>query len=60
VKLLGVEQFFEGITYCDYAAGKENGMLLAKPHRDMFLKAMKEAGVDEMTECYFVGEWPFL
>jgi len=54
VKLLGVEQFFEGITYCDYAA--KDGKLLAKPHKAMFLKAMKEAGVERMQDCYFVDD----
>lgn len=52
VKLLGLEKFFEGITYCDYGAEK----LLAKPHKDMFSKAMREAGVENTKDCYFVGE----
>jgi pyrimidine and pyridine-specific 5'-nucleotidase len=52
VKLLGVENFFEGITYCDYNAEK----LLAKPHKDMFLKAMRDAGVESVKDCYFVGK----
>ena len=41
VKLLGVEHFFEGVTYCDYSA-KE---FLAKPDRRFFLKAEREVGV---------------
>jgi pyrimidine and pyridine-specific 5'-nucleotidase len=52
VKLLGVDKYFEGLTYCDYSAGK----LLAKPHKDMFMKAMKAAGVESFQNCYFVGE----
>jgi pyrimidine and pyridine-specific 5'-nucleotidase len=52
VKLLGVDKFFEGLTYCDYAAKT----LLAKPHKDMFLKAMRAAGVESFKDCYFVGE----
>lgn len=51
VKLLGVEDIFEGMTYCDYAAEK----LVCKPHDAAFEKAMKEAGVTENQECYFVG-----
>ncbi|CAD0111322.1 unnamed protein product [Aureobasidium uvarum] len=39
VKLLGVEDMFEGITYCDYSAAK----FLCKPSPDMFKKAMAEA-----------------
>jgi pyrimidine and pyridine-specific 5'-nucleotidase len=52
VRLLGVDKFFEGLTYCDYAAEK----LLAKPHKDMFMKAMRDAGVESVSDCYFVGE----
>lgn len=51
VRLLGVEDMFEGITYCDYAA--EN--LLCKPSPQMYAKAMKEAGVSDVNNCYFVG-----
>ena len=41
VRLLGVEQFFEGLTYCDYTKQP----LVAKPHAEMFEKAEREAGV---------------
>lgn len=51
VKLLQVEDMFEGMTYCDYSAEK----LLCKPHPEMFAKAMKEAGVKIVKDCYFVG-----
>jgi pyrimidine and pyridine-specific 5'-nucleotidase len=51
VKLLGVEDLFEGITYCDYAATK----FLCKPSPEMFKKAMSEAGVTLVEDCYFVG-----
>lgn len=52
VRLLGVDDLFEGITYCDYAATP----MLCKPNVDMFAKAMKEAGVKENKDCYFVGK----
>jgi pyrimidine and pyridine-specific 5'-nucleotidase len=52
VKLLGVEDCFEGITYCDYAA-KE---LLCKPRPEMFEKAEREAGATSVDQCYFVGK----
>jgi pyrimidine and pyridine-specific 5'-nucleotidase len=52
VRLLGIEDMFEGLTFCDYAAPK----LICKPYPEMFAKAMKEAGVKEMKDCYFVGE----
>ena len=53
VRLLGVEQFFEGITYCDYASMP----LVCKPHVDMFHKAMKDAGVEKYEDCFFVGTY---
>ena len=52
VKLLGVEDLFEGITYCDYSADR----LVAKPHKEMFSKAMTEAGATSVAECYFVDD----
>ena len=51
VKLLGIDDLFEGITYCDYTKQE----LIAKPHVEMFKKAMKDAGVDDVENCYFVG-----
>lgn len=52
VRLLGVDDLFEGLTYCDYGQVP----LVCKPHEDMFRKAMKEAGVSEVENCYFIGE----
>ncbi|KAI4739941.1 pyrimidine 5-nucleotidase [Aureobasidium sp. EXF-12298] len=52
VKLLGVEDMFEGITYCDYSAAK----FLCKPSPDMFKKAMVEAGATSVEDCYFVDD----
>lgn len=53
VKLLGVDDCFEGITYCDYAAEK----LLCKPRPEMFAKAEREAGALTADQCYFVGKF---
>jgi pyrimidine and pyridine-specific 5'-nucleotidase len=53
VQLLGIERFFEGLTYCDYSAP---GGIVAKPNPVMFSKAMSEAGVNDAENCYFVGE----
>lgn len=52
VKLLEVDDLFEGITFCDYGSDK----FYCKPHVEMFDKAMKEAGVKSNKNCYFVGE----
>ncbi|KAI4603206.1 hypothetical protein KJ359_005999 [Pestalotiopsis sp. 9143b] len=52
VKLLGIEDLFEGLTYCDYSKIP----IVCKPHKDMFAKAMREAGVQRNEDCYFVDD----
>ncbi|KAL1868962.1 hypothetical protein VTK73DRAFT_3423 [Phialemonium thermophilum] len=52
VRLLEVENMFEGVTYCDYSSIP----LVCKPHPDMYRKAMKEAGVDRVEDCFFVDD----
>ena len=51
VRLLGVDDLFEGITYCDYAANE----IICKPYPSMFEKAEKESGASARETCYFVG-----
>ena len=53
VRLLGIEDMFEGMTFCDYA----QTTMICKPHMEMFEKAMREANVKEMENCYFVGAY---
>ncbi|EPS45332.1 hypothetical protein H072_690 [Dactylellina haptotyla CBS 200.50] len=53
VRLLGIDDLFEGITYCDYAA--EEG-LVCKPKKEAFEKAMREAAVTDKSKCYFVDD----
>ena len=52
VKLLGIDDLFEGITYCDYGAEK----LLCKPSPEIYTKAMREAGVSHAEDCYYVDD----
>lgn len=52
VKLLGIDDLFDGLTYCDYGVAP----LLCKPAPEMFAKAMREAGVTKPEDCYFVGK----
>ena len=52
VKLLKIDDLFEGITYCDYGSEK----FFCKPHVEMFDKVMAEAGIKSNKNCYFVGE----
>ncbi|KAH3947170.1 hypothetical protein HBI56_138820 [Parastagonospora nodorum] len=52
VKLLGIDDLFEGITFCDYGSDK----FFCKPHVEMFDKAMREAGIKSNDKCYFVDD----
>ncbi len=52
VRLLGIDDLFEGLTYCNYAETP----FVCKPHPDMYSKAMLEAGIDKFENCYFVGK----
>ena len=54
LRILGVEGFFEDVTFCEY------GVLpfLCKPQHGMYRKAMVEAGVEDLGACFFVGECP--
>ena len=55
VALLGVEDLFEGITYADYSAPSRGERMICKPAEEAYLKAMKEAKVQETSKCFFVG-----
>ncbi|KAI9887222.1 MAG: hypothetical protein M1823_000970 [Watsoniomyces obsoletus] len=52
LKLLQVDDLFEGMTFCDYGAEK----IICKPHKEMYDKAMREAGVTSSDQCYFVDD----
>jgi len=52
VRLLGIEDCFDGITYCDYGAEK----LLCKPTREMYDKAMLDSGTTDVSQCYFIDD----
>ena len=52
VKILEIDDFFDGLTYCDYSSVP----FLCKPQKSMYLKAMREAGVQNMKDCFFVGK----
>jgi len=50
VHILGIEQYFEGITFCDYASGK----LVLKPSQKMYAVAERDADVGSVRDCFFV------
>jgi pyrimidine and pyridine-specific 5'-nucleotidase len=56
VRHLEIDDCFEGLSYCDYARVP----LLHKPKREKFQEAMKDAGIESITDCYFVGQWHIL
>ena len=50
VRILGVERYFEGITFCDYASEK----LVLKPSQKMYAVAERDADVGDVRRCFFV------
>ncbi|KAL4870055.1 hypothetical protein BDV12DRAFT_166513 [Aspergillus spectabilis] len=52
VKLLQVDDLFEGITFCDYAQPP----LICKPSQIMYDKAEKEASASGVQQIYFVDD----
>uniref|UniRef100_A0A8H7NBB6 Pyrimidine 5'-nucleotidase n=1 Tax=Bionectria ochroleuca TaxID=29856 RepID=A0A8H7NBB6_BIOOC len=52
VRHLEIDDCFEGLSYCDYARVP----LLHKPKRKKFQEAMKDAGIESITDCYFVDD----
>ncbi|TQB73552.1 hypothetical protein MPDQ_005754 [Monascus purpureus] len=53
IKLLNVEDLFEGVTYCDYG----HLPLVCKPRQEMYEKAEREAGAPSTSHCYFVVDY---
>ncbi|RPA82037.1 pyrimidine 5-nucleotidase [Ascobolus immersus RN42] len=67
IKLLGLgpigtdeDCIFEGVTFCDYGKigtlANGEGELICKPKGAMFRKAMEEAGIKDVSKCYFVDD----
>jgi pyrimidine and pyridine-specific 5'-nucleotidase len=52
VRLLGIEDLFDGLTYCNYAEEP----LICKPDPRMYRRAMEQAGVEKTEDCYFVDD----
>jgi pyrimidine and pyridine-specific 5'-nucleotidase len=52
VRLLGIEDMFEGMTYCDYTQKR----LVPKPLPAMFEKAEQEAKATNYEKIYFVDD----
>lgn len=55
VRLLGIHDLFEGLTFCDY--GKIP--MICKPMPEMFERAMQDSGAGrDVSRCYFVDDSP--
>lgn len=52
VKLLGIEDLFDGLTFCNYAEVP----FVCKPQPAAYKKAMAEAGIVKPEHCFFVGK----
>ncbi|KXN72921.1 pyrimidine 5-nucleotidase [Conidiobolus coronatus NRRL 28638] len=57
LRILGIKELFDGITYCDYAEPN----FPCKPEDEYYERVKKAAGVTENTQCYLVDDsWPNL
>ncbi|KAK9465177.1 Haloacid dehalogenase-like hydrolase-domain-containing protein [Lipomyces arxii] len=54
IKALGVEDLFDGVTFCDYG----EPVLICKPKPEMFERAMRDAGAISKDKCYFIDDSP--
>lgn len=54
VRLLGIADMFDGITYCDYAV--ESDSLICKPDPRAFEKAKLESGLGSYSNAYFIDD----
>ncbi|KAF9896619.1 hypothetical protein BX616_007097 [Lobosporangium transversale] len=52
VEILGLQGLFDGTTFCNYLEHQ----FVCKPDRKAFEKAMKQAGVQDSSLCYFVDD----
>ncbi|KAL5508283.1 SDT1 [Sanghuangporus vaninii] len=52
LRILELEDQFEGIVYCDY----EQKDFYCKPEPEYFNEALKKAGVTDPSKCYFVDD----
>lgn len=52
VKLLGIDDLFDGITYCDYSKIP----LISKPKEEMYQKALKESGLSDPAKAIYIDD----
>lgn len=52
VRLLGIADLFDGITYCDYSQGD----LICKPDPRAFEKAKLQSGLGAFSNAYFIDD----
>jgi len=52
LRILGVDDLFEGLVFCDYA----NPQFACKPEPEYFYEAMKQANLTDPSKCYFVDD----
>ncbi|GAV54628.1 hypothetical protein ZYGR_0AN00960 [Zygosaccharomyces rouxii] len=54
VRLLGIADLFDGITYCDYDVGPDS--LICKPDSKAFEKTKLESGLGDYSNAYFIDD----
>ncbi|PAV20862.1 pyrimidine 5-nucleotidase [Pyrrhoderma noxium] len=52
LKILEIEDLFEGVVYCDY----QEKDFFCKPEPEFFHAAMRKAGISDPAKCYFIDD----
>lgn len=53
VRLLGLGDIFDGMTYCDYS---QTDTLVCKPHPDAFERARQQSGLADYSNAWFIDD----
>lgn len=53
IRLLGLQDYFDGVVYCDYSAGP---LFCCKPDKAYYEAAAELVGVNDTTKFYFVDD----
>lgn len=54
IRILGIADLFDGITYCDYAAPSDN--IICKPDPRAFEMAKLQSGLDSFENAWFIDD----
>mgnify|MGYP003364995081 FL=1 len=56
IKLLGIADLFDGVTFTRYDTSAENGEIVCKPDRRFFDRLKLESGLGDWQNAYFIDD----